>query len=78
MTATATESATATAPSLLELELTGLCNLDCTHCYASSGNHGTHGTMTADDWEDVITQAAAIGIKTIQFIGGCFRTRRVP
>lgn len=26
--------------------------------------------MTADDWEHVITQAAAIGVKTVQFIGG--------
>jgi hypothetical protein len=58
------------APALLECELTGLCNLACTHCYADSGPRGQHGSMTAADWENVITQAAELGVKTIQFIGG--------
>lgn len=57
-------------PAKVQCELTGLCNLKCGHCYASSGPGGGHGTMTAGDWESVITQAAAIGVKTAQFIGG--------
>jgi sulfatase maturation enzyme AslB (radical SAM superfamily) len=57
-------------PQCLELEITGLCNLSCTHCYADSSPRGDHGTMTADDWEQVIDQAAALGIGTVQFIGG--------
>ncbi len=57
-------------PSFLELEITGFCQLKCVHCYAESGPHGGHGTMTAEDWEKVIDQAAEIGIRMIQFIGG--------
>lgn len=54
----------------LWLEITGKCQLACGHCYASSGPDGTHGTMTADDWESVIDQAAALGVSMVQFIGG--------
>ena len=57
-------------PSFLELEITGLCQLRCVHCYAESGPHGGRGTMTLADWEKVIDQAAAIGVKMVQFIGG--------
>lgn len=56
--------------SLLELELTGFCQLACRHCYADSGVAGTHGTMTADHWRSVIDQAATIGVEMVQFIGG--------
>jgi hypothetical protein len=31
-------------------ELTGLCQLECRHCYASSSPAGTHGAMTRADW----------------------------
>jgi MoaA/NifB/PqqE/SkfB family radical SAM enzyme len=78
MLATSTESPAAAradtptpvVPPLLELELTGLCNLACAQCYASSGPHGSHGTMTVADWKGVIGQAAALGVRTVQFIGG--------
>lgn len=60
----------ANVPSLLELEITGRCQLACPHCYAGSGSSGSHGTMTADDWRSVITQAAGIGVSMVQFIGG--------
>ncbi|MEV0616889.1 radical SAM protein [Nonomuraea sp. NPDC050404] len=55
---------------VLEIELTGRCPLQCGHCYASSSPLGTHGSMTAADWSDVITQAASLGIAQVQFIGG--------
>ncbi|MGH3278248.1 MAG: radical SAM protein, partial [Trebonia sp.] len=51
-------------------EVTGMCQLSCTHCYAGSGPDGTHGTMTADQWETVLTDAAALGTRTVCFIGG--------
>ena len=70
MSATTAPVAASDVPSLLELEITGLCQLRCGHCYADSGPHGGHGTMTAEDWEKIITQAAALGIRAIQFIGG--------
>jgi len=51
-------------------ELTGKCQLSCLHCYAGSGPEGTHGTMTPDDWETSLTQAAGLGTRTVCFIGG--------
>lgn len=65
---------TATAPmtktTFLELEITGKCQLACSHCYADSGPTGGHGTMTADDWRSVLRQAADLGVPEVQFIGG--------
>lgn len=55
---------------LLELELTGRCQLHCQHCYADSGPTGTHGTMSTNQWRQVITQAAELGVGTVQLIGG--------
>ncbi|WP_228387387.1 radical SAM protein [Streptomyces katsurahamanus] len=52
------------------LEVTGFCNLECTHCYADSSPKGTHGTMTPDDWKSAIDQLADLGTESIQFIGG--------
>ncbi len=57
-------------PSFLELEITGFCQLRCIHCYAESGPQGGRGAMTASDWENIIDQAATIGVKMVQFIGG--------
>ena len=56
--------------SFLWAEVTGMCQLSCTHCYAGSGPDGTHGTMTADEWERVLTDAAALGTAMVCFIGG--------
>lgn len=57
-------------PALLELETTGLCQLRCTQCYAGSGPDGGPGTMTPGDWERVIDQATALGVRLVQFLGG--------
>ncbi|QKW50989.1 radical SAM protein [Streptomyces buecherae] len=54
----------------LELEITGACQLQCTHCFAESSPQGTHGVMTADEWRRVITDAAALGVREVQLIGG--------
>lgn len=51
-------------------EVTGRCQLQCVHCYADSGPTGTHGTMTATDWTAAISQAAQLGARMVQFIGG--------
>jgi MoaA/NifB/PqqE/SkfB family radical SAM enzyme len=55
---------------ILELEITGGCQLTCTHCLAKSSPQGTHGTMTVEDWRAVIIDAAALDIPQIQLIGG--------
>jgi MoaA/NifB/PqqE/SkfB family radical SAM enzyme len=55
----------------LWLEITAKCNLLCVHCYAESGPHGElYGNMTYEDWTRVINEAAELGCRTIQFIGG--------
>ncbi|NEA63906.1 radical SAM protein [Streptomyces sp. SID12488] len=54
----------------LELEITGKCQLTCTHCLSESSPQATHGVMTPADWRAVILDAAALGIRTIQLIGG--------
>jgi MoaA/NifB/PqqE/SkfB family radical SAM enzyme len=57
-------------PDFLWLEITGKCQLRCVHCYADSSPEGTHGTMTTADWRNVIDQSAALGVRSVQFIGG--------
>ncbi|WP_283137233.1 radical SAM/SPASM domain-containing protein [Rhizohabitans arisaemae] len=54
----------------LAAELTGRCQLSCSHCYASSGPLVGHGAMTGDDWCRLIDEAAALAIHEVQFIGG--------
>ncbi|MFD7131293.1 radical SAM protein [Streptomyces sp. NPDC059894] len=54
----------------LELEITGKCQLTCTHCLSESSPQATNGRMTPEDWCAVITDAAALNIRTIQLIGG--------
>ncbi|MFF4205620.1 radical SAM protein [Streptomyces sp. NPDC001668] len=58
-------------PGFLELEITRRCQLMCqTHCYAQAGPTQGHGVMTGEDWKRVISEAAALGVKKIQLIGG--------
>ncbi|MER5304616.1 radical SAM protein [Streptomyces lasiicapitis] len=52
------------------LEVTGLCNEFCDHCYADSSPKGTHGTMSVQDWVNVLDQLADMGTLDVQFIGG--------
>jgi len=57
--------------SFLWLEITAKCNLLCTHCYANSGPHGDlYGDMTYSDWTRVLDEAAQLGCRSVQFIGG--------
>jgi MoaA/NifB/PqqE/SkfB family radical SAM enzyme len=53
------------------LEITAKCNLYCSHCYADSGPQvELYGNMTYGDWTRVIDEAAELGCRNIQFIGG--------
>jgi len=58
------------AVSFAWLELTGVCQEECDHCYAESSPKGTHGTMTTEDWMRSIDQLAEGGTSMVQFIGG--------
>ncbi|MFD7013988.1 radical SAM protein [Streptomyces sp. NPDC059928] len=58
-------------PSRLELEVTRRCQLTCpTLCFVQAGPTQDHGTMTVADWKRIISEAAALGVKKIQLIGG--------
>src|SRR5579864_6380253 len=55
----------------LWLELTNRCNLKCSHCYSGSGpDAGSEDCLLQDDYECLIADAAQIGCRQIQFIGG--------
>ncbi|MBK6015804.1 radical SAM protein [Streptomyces sp. MBT53] len=71
MTITPEAPATPVVPTFLELEITQKCQLTCPSlCYAKAGPTKGHGTMTGDDWKTVISDAAALGVEKVQFIGG--------
>jgi MoaA/NifB/PqqE/SkfB family radical SAM enzyme len=55
---------------VLELEITGGCQLTCSHCLSESSPQGTHGTMATRDWREVIADATVLEIQNIQLIGG--------
>ena len=54
----------------VELEITGTCQLQCTHCCTESGPKVSAGSMSRSDWEQVISDIAGLGIPSVQFIGG--------
>jgi MoaA/NifB/PqqE/SkfB family radical SAM enzyme len=72
MHATANSTETAVGGlSFLWLEITGKCNLTCTHCYADSSPQGDlYGDMSYADWVRVLDEAAEQGCRQVQFIGG--------
>lgn len=54
----------------LELEITGRCQLTCSHCYAESGPTREHGNMTVADWLRILDEAGAGKTQTVQLTGG--------
>ncbi|MFI1798223.1 radical SAM protein [Streptomyces sp. NPDC020379] len=54
----------------VELEITGTCQLRCTHCCTDSGPQTPSGSMTLNDWQRIIAEIAEIGIPAVQLIGG--------
>lgn len=55
----------------LWLELTNLCNLQCVHCYAeSSPFRAGDDLLDASDYHGVLSTAAKLGCRQVQFIGG--------
>lgn len=54
----------------VECELTGNCQLECSHCCTLSGPKVSQGSMTLADWQRVVDDTAELGIPAVQFIGG--------
>ncbi|WP_353938340.1 radical SAM protein [Streptomyces ficellus] len=54
----------------VECDITGNCQLTCSHCCTLSGPKVSHGEMTLDDWRRVMDDTAALGIPAVQLIGG--------
>jgi len=55
----------------LWLELTASCNLECSHCYTESGpSLPIIGALGTEDWRRLLDDAAALGCRRVQFIGG--------
>ncbi len=53
------------------IELTNQCNLECVHCYASSGPNSTErDLLSGTDYHAILDQLHALGCKRVQFIGG--------
>jgi radical SAM protein with 4Fe4S-binding SPASM domain len=50
-------------------ELTGDCNLQCIHCYASAGESHIKG-LTTDNWVNVVQQICELGCDNLQLTGG--------
>ena len=70
-TEVASQTVSMTDLRFLWLEITGKCNLFCTHCYADSGPQADlYGNMAYEDWTRLIDEAAELGCRQIQFIGG--------
>jgi len=70
MTTTVNPAAAITGIHSVELEITGVCQLRCTHCCTDSSPQAPAGTMTVDDWRTVIDDIQELGIPMVQFIGG--------
>jgi len=64
------QSADAAQVDRIWAELTGKCQLECTHCYAQSGPSGSHGKMTGQHWMNLVDDARELGASMVQFIGG--------
>ena len=55
----------------LWMEITTQCNLSCIHCYAdASPTRRLHENLGLDDWRNALRQAADLGCRKVQFIGG--------
>lgn len=70
-TMTELDTRPATPLAFLSLELTSRCQLTCPgQCYAEAGPTRGHGDLTSENWHGLIDEAAVLGARTVQFIGG--------
>ena len=54
-----------------DFELGDRCPLRCTYCYRSEDSRDdVSGLLTLDQWKSVVSQASALGAKSVKLIGG--------
>jgi radical SAM protein with 4Fe4S-binding SPASM domain len=57
----------------LDIELTERCDNNCIHCYINLPHHDSNAInreLTTDEWKDILTQAADLGVLVVRFTGG--------
>lgn len=57
-------------PPILITSLTGRCNLSCANCYSRVHHRQAGPELTLDQWNDIFSQAAELGIAVIMLAGG--------
>lgn len=61
-------------PPFLIASIASRCNLHCAGCYARSGgicsDEGVKNELSADEWSDIFTEAAELGVSFILLAGG--------
>lgn len=57
-------------PVFLIASITSRCNLHCTGCYSRANDNEPSNQLSADEWEDIFTQARDLGISFIVLAGG--------
>ncbi len=57
----------------LDIELTERCNNACIHCYINRPAHDSEAAqreLTAEEWQEILHQAADLGALSVRFTGG--------
>lgn len=57
-------------PLTLSISITGNCNFRCSYCYGSFGNKKKDYDISTGEWLSLIEEAAEMGTKSIQILGG--------
>ena len=60
----------ASIPLTLTLSITGNCNFSCGYCYGDYNKEKSAADLTTDEWFSLIHEAANMGTKSIQLLGG--------
>lgn len=56
---------------MLWLEVTNFCNLECAHCYNTSGSHESlTPSISLERYRQILDEARRIEFRSVQFIGG--------
>lgn len=57
-------------PLILSVSITGNCNFRCSFCYGGFGKGKKAGDLSTDEWIRILDEAASMGAKVVQILGG--------